>query len=408
VLSLLVASLLVSSCGSAGRPEASPAPSPVAAADDLVVGATVSLSGRFSGEGAIIRDGYQTWATAANEAGGLLVGGQRRAVRIVVRDDGSEPLGAVQAAEQLVREDGAALLLGPISSPSTIAAATAAERLGALTVAPDATSASVYSRGLRMLVSVQPTEENFFYSLLELANELSPRARPIALVVPDLPFYAAATDGAAARAGELGLEPVAVERYTPGMSDLTPILDRIGRIYPRVTVVGGDMAAMPSIAASIRELRIAPGLKGLVPERDGRALRSNLGADADGTVTVDWWTPASKSSGALLGSARQFADRFEREHGYPPDSRAAAAAAAGLVVQLGVERAGTAEPVAVRAALATLDASTFWGRLAWDEAGRNRAGRLPVIQFGQGQETVVFPAEQATGRLTYPLTPTLP
>jgi branched-chain amino acid transport system substrate-binding protein len=73
-----------------------------------------------------------------------------------------------------------------------------------------------------------------------------------------------------------------------------------------------------------------------------------------------------------------------------------------------VERAGTAEPVDVRAALATLDATTFWGRLAWDEAGRNRAGRLPVIQFGQGQETVVFPAEHATGRLMYPLTPTLP
>jgi branched-chain amino acid transport system substrate-binding protein len=409
VLSLLVASVLMSGCGGAGHPEALPAPSPVArAADDVVVGATVSLSGRFSGEGAIIRDGYRTWAAAANETGGLLVGGQRRRVRLVVRDDGSEPLGAVQAAEQLVREEGATFFLGPISSPSTIAVATTAERFGALTVAPDATSPSGYSRGLQMLLSVQPTEETFFYSLLELANELSPRARPIALVVPDLPFYAAAAAGAAARARDLGLEPFVVERYPPGTADLTPILDSIGRIYPRATVVGGDLTAMPSLAATVREIRIVPGLKALVPERDGGALRSNLGADAEGLVTLDWWTPASKMSGPVLGSARQFAERFEREHGYSPESRAAAAAAAGLVLQLGVERAGTTDPMAVRAALAALDVTTFWGRLAWDDAGRNRAGRLPVIQFAQGQGTVVSPADQATGRLLYPLPPTVP
>ena len=65
--------------------------------------------------------------------------------------------------------------------------------------------------------------------------------------------------------------------------------------------------------------------------------------------------PSITASGPVLGSARDFAERFRRQNGYAPDARGAAAAAAGLALQLALEQAGSAEPATVREALSTLD-----------------------------------------------------
>ena len=51
------------------------------------IGATVSLSGRYSEPSAMIRDGYRLWEKQVNQRGGLL----NRPVELVVYDDRSDP-----------------------------------------------------------------------------------------------------------------------------------------------------------------------------------------------------------------------------------------------------------------------------------------------------------------------------
>ena len=65
--------------------------------------------------------------------------------------------------------------------------------------------------------------------------------------------------------------------------------------------------------------------------------------------------------------------------------------------------AGSAEPGAVREAFATLELTTFWGRLGWDAAGRNRLAVPPVLQQQGNALVTVYPAELAGGHLRYPL-----
>ena len=372
-------------------------------AEPLLVGATVSLSGRFSREGAALRAGYQSWARAANEAGGVAVDGQRRSVRLLVYDDASDPLTAVRMVEQLAREDGVGLLLGPHSGPLTAATATAAERLGALTVAPDAASPALYERGLRMLVSVLPTEDRYFDGLLDLADRLSPRPRSMALFVPDDPFFGGAVEGARDRARGLGLRPPLVERYALDAREVLEALDRIAESRPEVLLIGGEPERLALFVPQLRQLRLAPPLRAVAtPHRSGD-LPAALSDDLEGVVALDWWWPELAFAGPLLGSARDFAATFEQHHGYRPDARAASAAAAGLALQLGVERAGSAEPGPVRTALGELDVQTFWGRLAWDAQGRNRAASVPLVQFQQGRPLVIHPSGAAGAQLRYPL-----
>jgi branched-chain amino acid transport system substrate-binding protein len=68
-----------------------------------------------------------------------------------------------------------------------------------------------------------------------------------------------------------------------------------------------------------------------------------------------------------------------------------------------LEQAGSPEPASVRAALATLDLLTFWGRLAWDAVGRNRSAVAPVLQQQGDSLVCVYPADLAGAKLRYPL-----
>ena len=387
--------LLVLGClpatGGSPAPAATPAAMRPDDRDGLPVGAVVSLSGRFSREGFLLRDGYETWMQAANEAGGIDVAGARRRVRLVLYDDQSEPLVATRMVEKLVREDGVNLLLGPFSSQITLAAATAAERLGALTVAPDASGANVFARGLQMLVSILPPEDRYFEALVELAERVAPPARGLALLVPDEPFFSAAAQGAVERASGRGVQPVVVERVPADTRDVSGPLGRLAQLRPALLAVAGEPEQLGLLLPQIRELALTATLRAAVPGPPLRDLPAGLRSGSDGLLTLDWWSPGMVASGSVLGSARDFAVRFERDHGYPPDARAAAAAAAGLAIQLGVERARSVDPRSVRAALGGLDAPTFWGRLSWDAAGRNRGAVAPVLQLDRGQRRVVYP-----------------
>jgi branched-chain amino acid transport system substrate-binding protein len=326
-----------------------------------------------------------------------------RPVRLVVRDDRSEPLAALEVVETLVRDEGVGLLLGPHSDAITLAAATVSERLGALMIASDASSPQVYGRGLSLLISVVPTDDTLFYGLMELANAVTPRARPIALVLPDQPTYELAAEGARRRARELSLDDPKVELYPPAAQDIVMSLERAALGRPRLLVVAAPPERVEDVAAQLRQFRLLTDMRAIVTSSGVEGLETFASEVRRGTLTLDWWTPSLRARGPVFGSASDFASNFERDVGYRPTTRVAAAAAAGLAVQLGVERAGTDEPTAVRAALAQIDTATFWGRFGWDSTGRSRAGRAIILQMEAERARVVYPTEFREAELLYPV-----
>ncbi|MCC6176523.1 MAG: ABC transporter substrate-binding protein [Chloroflexi bacterium] len=382
-------------------PRATPTPAP--AGDALVVGATLSLSGRYSREGAILQAGYETWADAANERGGVSLGAAIRPIRLLVYDDQSEPLVAARQIERLVREDDVRLLLGPFTGQITTTAALAAERLGVLMVASDASQPELYARGLTRLVSILPTDDRLFVGLAELAARVTPRAWPIAVLIPEEPAYVAAVGGLRRRAAEVGIDMMEAASYAANAVDVSEPFERLARARPRLLVLVGDAERQAQLIRRARALSLSPPMRTIVPlpvSDDRRGLPPSL---YDGALTVDWWSPRLTGVGPVLGSARDFAARFQARHGYPPDTRAAAGAAAGLALQLAIERAESLVPSAVRAAFGNLNVTTFWGRLAWDEAGRN-IGTLPPVVQQQGElPVVVYPVGAETGSVQYPL-----
>lgn len=380
-----------------------PSVAPGQTSADLPIGVVLSLTGRYSGEGALLRAGYEVWAEAVTQAGGLKAGAGRRAVRLVIVDDESEPLNAGRQAERLVAADRIRLWLGPFTSAITTAVATVADRVGAVVVAPDASASALYRRGLKGLVSILAPDDRLLHGLADLAATSQPRAQPIGILIADEPANAAAAAGFRERATALDLGPVRLELTALGSQDITAPLERIADNAPRCVIVATEAGQTAKFTPTIRELVPFAAMRVLVPLPEPATRSARRDVIYDGVLTVETWSPAVVATGPVLGSARDFVERFRRLHGYDPDVRSAAAAAAGLALQLAVEQAGSVEPTSVREAFSTLDVTTFWGRLAWDTAGRNRVAVPPVLQQQGDAIVAVYPRELASGRHRYPL-----
>ncbi|GAB4495964.1 MAG: hypothetical protein OHK0052_04860 [Anaerolineales bacterium] len=132
---LVVMLCLLATAVSACRP--TPAQQP-----EIVIGVLATLSGD---EAIVERSGRMTVNAAElairqiNDAGGLEINGQKYQLVLAVQDDTGEPEGAVAAAQTLINQKRAVVLVGPQFSKNAIPVADVAERSGVPMISPMST-----------------------------------------------------------------------------------------------------------------------------------------------------------------------------------------------------------------------------------------------------------------------------
>jgi len=94
----------------------------------IVLGAAVSLTGKYSSNGVHTQNGYNMAVERINSKGGVTVGGKSYKFEIIYYDDESNPKRAAQLAERLIKQDGVHYMLGPYSSGLTKAMAPVTEK----------------------------------------------------------------------------------------------------------------------------------------------------------------------------------------------------------------------------------------------------------------------------------------
>jgi branched-chain amino acid transport system substrate-binding protein len=127
-----------------------------------------------------------------------------------------------------------------------------------------------------------------------------------------------------------------------------------------------------------------------------------LGSAAEAVFASSQWSRDVKYRGPVFGTAREYAQLFEKKYGFVPDYHGAESSAAGVVLQLALEKAGSVEPQKVRDALASLDATTFYGPVKFSATGLNDAKPMVTVQVQHGKVMTVWPADVATARAIYP------
>ena len=139
--------------------------------DTIILGAAVSLTGKYSTNGKNTKNGYNLAVERINQMGGVKVGGKAYKFDIIYYDDESKGDRAAALAERLIKQDGVKYMLGPYSSGMTKAIAPVTEENKIPMVEANGASRSLFTKGYKYLFAVLSAANQYLEVAIDLAVE---------------------------------------------------------------------------------------------------------------------------------------------------------------------------------------------------------------------------------------------
>jgi len=365
---------------------------------EIRVGATVALTGPFSAEVGHFKKMMELWAESVNAKGGIMLReyGKRLPIKMVVYDDTSKPPDSQRLYEKLVTEDKVHVLLGPYSSPITMAASTVADKHQIPMIALEANATVIFKRGFKWLVGViddGPKWSFLYFDMLKAEG----KAKSIGFVIEDTPHPKEVGSGSVPKAKQVGLE-VKVEEYFPvATQDFTPIITKLKAANPDIVYVSAFPAREVTFFKQALEQGLNPREYHMI--HHGVAFYGAVGIKNANLVTGEaYWMPGVKA-----GNSKPFEELLQKlqikVEDYPWSSIHYFGFEA-LVAAL--EKAGTLDRDKLMAALKGLDIETISGRLRFDPVtGQGTLNPFPT-QIQDGKYVTIWPPEIASGKHAYP------
>ena len=377
------------------------------AADTIVFGAAISITGKTAKEGEYTRDGYQFVIDKINEMGGIKVGGKAYKVALKYYDDETKPERTALLIEKLINEDKVNLILGPYGSSPTGTAAPIVERYKIPMVEANGAAEAIFSKGYRYTFMILSPAKNYLRGVMETILAKDPSVKTVAILGENEAFSKEVAAGAADYAKEKGLDLVYNELYPTNAQDVSALLTAIKGKNPHVILGSGHLQDSLLIVKQAKDLNVSPRAMGFSVGPSSPEFHANLGKAADYIFGATQWTEALKYDGEdVWKTPKAFGDAFRAK--YPAYKiipyQVAESAVAVVAYQKAIEKAGSIEPTKVRDALAALDMMTFYGRIKFDSRGVNIYKSMAAEQYHpDGNKYTVWPWDVAEKQAMYPM-----
>ncbi len=380
-----------------------------ASADTITLGASISLTGKYSTAGGHTKNGYDLAIKKINDAGGIQFGGKTHMLELKIYDDESTPARAAELAERLIQRDNVKLMLGPYSSGLTKAIAPVTEKHGIPMVEGNGASRALFNQGYKYLFAVLSTSEQY---LQEAVNLLAEKAKAegrdlstlkIAVATENDPFSQDIRVGIIDDANRYGMQVVVDDKLPRELSDMSSTLTKVKALKPDLLVTSGHSKGAVLAVKQMAEMQVNVPMHAMTHCESAKVHdMEKFGNNADYVLCAGQWAPTLTYSDFLFGSAGDYAKEFESVYGYVPPYQAAESSAAVMVFADALKRAGSAETDAVRDALAATDITTFYGKIKFDDTGKNIAKPMVLRQIKDGKYNLVAPTNWADSELIYP------
>jgi branched-chain amino acid transport system substrate-binding protein len=374
---------------------------------DLLIGVPMSLTGNLSREGALSKRGYDLWQDWVNRGGGITVGGARHRVRLLYADDQSSASASALVTQQLITQQKVRFLLGPYGSPATAADAAVAEQNHVPFVSTNGAARTIYSHGYRYVFGVQSPAADYLLGVLDMAAAFSPRPATVAVLSADDSFSLEATQAVLDHAPKAGMQVVYTARYPSGSTDLSALMAEVRQKNPEMVLNSGHLVEAIAINKAARDLRLGAKLYAYSVGPATPDFARALGADANLVFTGSEWSSQVRYRQTFYLSAADYVQAYQQKFGTTdePPYPTADATAGGLALEKAIVNAGSLDAGRVRAALASLDVITFFGRIKFDRTHLDTFKPMVVEQVQDGQPVAVWPPESAAAKPVYPAPP---
>ncbi len=381
-----------------------------ATCSEIVLGAVLSFTGRYSTSGILARNGYELATQQLKDAGGIRMGDKCYNLRVIYYDDESSPERGVRVAKRLIEKDRVQFILGPNSASvaDTVADLTEAARIPMLNA--QGTPRTLYGKGRKYLFGMVTASEQHLTAVLELvANVARNTDRPqssvkIALVSTDDPFVSDLRAGLLRQATGQAMKIAVDEKLDPDLINMGAILSKVRLAQADVVIVTGDPKVAATAARQIEELQVHTPIVAMT-HCEAADIVKRLGTVAANILCAARDSKQAAGGGHLSDFAafeKAYKARSKREMSDPLPDAAAQAALAVYVFADALRRAGSRDNEKVRDALAVTDTMTFFGRLRFTKAGNAVAKPMIWRQIQDGKYNIVAPAARATHNFQWP------
>lgn len=383
------------------------------AGSTITFAATVSQTGAFGqAEGLYTLQGYKFCVQTLNGKGGINFGGQSHQVTLVTQDDQSLSATSAQIVDQF-NDKGYKLILSPYGSAATTAVAPVVERNGQVMLDSNGADTAIFTHGYKNTFAVLSPSSTYVTTIIDALVALNPAPKTVAII--------AASDGFSQHSAEQGVKEAQAKGMTvlpspnaytgstkvgANVTDVSPALIALKGTNPDVIIISAHLNEAVAAVKQSSELGVKPKLgfaATVAPPTP--AFISALGKSSEGVLGSTQWVPELATSDSLFGTSKQFLANFTNTYGWSPDQypyQAADAAAGCETLALAIQKAGSTDPAAVRAALVGLKADTFYGHIEFDSTGMNTTKPMYVIQIQKAAFVTVYPSNLASKPANWP------
>ena len=372
------------------------APPGLALAGDIIsLGALISQTGKHALNGDNTKKGYDLAVKRINETGGVEIDGKRYQLEIRYYDDQSMPARGAELAQRLIETDGVNFVLGPYGSNVTKAILPVIEKHGVPMVEANGVARELFTRGYRNLFAVSAAGD-LLDAAFDLAAANAGKLRKeassisVALAVDADPYSREIRADVLGDAREHSMQVVIDDELPPELDDMSVTLSKVKMLKPDILVVSGHERGAMTAVTQIEAMNIEVPIL-ILTHCDSARLAETLPEASEGVFCMTQWHPSLDYADEWFGSAANFDELYRQTYGEGAPSQAAQSAAAVLAFADAFMRAQSLERGIVREALAAIERDTFFGRVDFDDMGRNAAKQTLLTQIRAGNYVVVAP-----------------
>jgi branched-chain amino acid transport system substrate-binding protein len=373
-----------------------------AASNEIVLGASVQLTGSSANTGRYYRDAYKMAIEKINEAGGVKVDGKTYKLALKLYDNQSDVNLSVRQYTQLVSKDKVNFLLGPFASNFTIADSAVSEKYQIPMVEGGGASNQIFERKFKYIFGTLAPASNYFGSTIAMLKQVKPEPKSVALLYADDSFDVSVAEGTRPLLKSAGLNTVMDERYSSNTSNFNTLLSQIKSKKVDAVLVAGHETEILNFIRQAKSLNVSPSMYSFTVGVPSADFRKALGKDGDYAFGMTAWLPSATLKDQWFGDAAQFNTAYKAKYGYEPDYHAASGVSDVETIVKAIEKAGSLNPKKVRDAIAASDFDSLYGKIAFSKDGQISLDQT-VVQVQEGAVQPVFDGKKFLTPVKYPM-----
>jgi branched-chain amino acid transport system substrate-binding protein len=399
-----------------------PVASAIAQPKEVVLGMLYPLSGPTASAGLDEKHVYELFADMVNGKEPMLPGAFYQGLRglpglaggarlrlIFVDHQGKPDIGQAEA-ERLITQEKAHVLVGSWQSSVTATTSQVAERFGIPHFNSESSSPGLTRRGFRWFFRTSPHDEHFtqamFDFLADFQKKRGVKVESLAISNEDTLFGTDSAKAQRALAQKGGYRIVADFAYRANSTSLTAEVQKLKAANPDVWLPTSYQSDAILFTRTSRDLDWNP--KMILAQNAGHIdpkFVEATGKDSEGYLSR---SPFAADLVDKIALAKALNPGYKARAGKDLYDLPARAFTGIATLVDAINRAGSTEPEAIRAALVKTDIKGTdlivpWAGIRFDETGQNVGVRAIIVQLQGGKYWTVWPFEVAARDVLYPL-----